>query len=77
MYQMITTTTLYDGALPFAAPICARVIGCEGGTSHRATYVENSMLEHPGAHYLIEGAVYELGRDGVLRPVASEERRAA
>lgn len=66
----------YHGRLPFACPLACDVRG-EGGTVARATYVDGSMLERPGARYLIAGEVYELGRDGVLRAVASEERRAA
>ena len=66
----------YHGRLPFACPLACDVTDASGAT-HRATYVDGSMLERPGARYLIAGEVYELGRDGVLRAVASEERRAA
>lgn len=80
MYHLPPETLLrrvsYHGRLPFACPLALDVRG-EGGTVARATYVDGSMLERPGARYLIAGEVYELGRDGVLRAVASEERRAA
>ncbi len=77
MYTTITTSGItYDGALPFSAPFTLTVRAADGATA-RATYVEGSMQAHPGARYVIEGALYELGRDGVLRPVANEERRAA
>ena len=76
MYTTTTTAITYDGALPFSAPITTTVRDAAGVT-HRASYVDGSMLERPGARYLIAGEVYELGRDGVLRAVASEERRAA
>ena len=66
----------YHGRLPFAAPIAIDVCAADGATA-RATYVDGSMQAHPGARYTIDGALYELGRDGVLRPVANEERRAA
>ena len=80
MYRVPTDIMLrrvsYHGRLPFAAPIAIDVRAADGATA-RATYVEGSMQAHPGARYLIEGALYELGRDGVFRPVANEERRAA
>ena len=80
LYRIPSETLLrrvaYHGRLPFACPLACDVRG-EGGTVARATYVDGSMLERPGARYLIAGEVYELGRDGVLRAVASEERRAA
>lgn len=67
----------YHGALPFTAPLACDVRDAAGAT-HRAAYVAGSMLEHGGARYVVEGAVCQLGRDGVLRPaVASEARRAA
>lgn len=66
----------YHGTLPFACPLAIDVRGADGVT-HRATYVDGSMQDCPGARYVVAGEVYELGRDGVLRPVASEERRAA
>ena len=43
----------------------------------RATYVDGSMQDCPGARYVVEGRLCQLGRDGVLRVVANEERRAA
>ena len=49
----------------------------EAGALHRADYVDGSMLDHAGARYVVEGRLCQLGRDGVLRAVASEERRAA
>lgn len=80
LYRVPAETMLrrvsYHGGLPFACPLALDVRG-EGGATVRATYVDGSMLERPGARYLIEGEVYELGRDGVLRPVASEGRKAA
>jgi len=76
MYQMITTTILYDGALPFAAPIAVDV-RADDNTTYRAEYVPGSMQMHPGARYVIQDELYELGSDGVFRPVANEERRAA
>ena len=79
-YRLRSKETLrrvaYHGRLPFACPLACDVTDAAGVT-HRASYVDGSMLERPGARYLIEGEVYELGRDGVLRAVASAERRAA
>ena len=66
----------YHGRLPFAAPIAVDVRAADGATA-RATYVDGSMLDHAGARYVVEGRLCQLGRDGVLRVVANEERRAA
>ena len=66
----------YHGGLPFAAPVAIDVRDA-GGATVRATYVDGSMQAHPGARYEIAGEVYELGRDGVFKPVASAERKAA
>lgn len=80
LYRIPSETLLrrvsYHGTLPFACPLAIDVRGADGAT-HRATYVDGSMLEYPGARYLVEGDVYELGRDGVFKPVASAERKAA
>ena len=76
MYTTTTTAITYDGALPFSAPITTTVRGADGAI-HRATYVDGSMLDHAGARYVVEGRLCQLGRDGVLRVVANEERRAA
>lgn len=80
MYRIPPETLLrrvsYHGGLPFACPLALDVRG-EGGTVARATYVDGSMLDHAGARYVVEGRLCQLGRDGVLRVVANEERRAA
>ena len=80
MYRLHTEDALsrvrYHGRLPFAAPLACDVRDAAGAT-YRAEYVAGSMIEHAGARYVVEGALCELGRDGVLRPVASEQRRAA
>ena len=76
MYTTTTTAITYDGALPFSAPITTTVRDAAGVT-HRASYVDGSMLDHAGARYVVEGRLCQLGRDGVLRAVANEERRAA
>ena len=80
LYRVPAETMLrrvsYHGGLPFACPLALDVRG-EGGATVRATYVDGSMLERPGARYEIAGELHELGRDGVLRPVASEGRKAA
>ena len=66
----------YRGALPFACPVAVNVRD-EAGELHRAEYIPGSMQEHGGARYVVEGQLCQLGRDGVLRAVANEERRAA
>ena len=66
----------YHGALPFTAPLACDVRDAAGAL-HRAEYVPGSMVEHSGARYVVGGVVCQLGRDGVLRPVAEQERRAA
>lgn len=66
----------YHGALPLACPLACDVRDAAGAT-HRAAYVAGSMLEHGGARYVVNGVACQLGRDGVLRPVAEQERRAA
>lgn len=76
MYTTTTTAITYDGALPFSAPITTTVRDAAGAT-HRAEYVPDSMTEHRAARYVVEGRLCQLGRDGVLRAVANEERRAA
>ena len=80
MYRVPTDIMLrrvsYHGTLPFACPLAIDV-RCADGAIHRATYVDGSMQDCPGARYIVNGVVCELGRDGVLVPVAQEERRAA
>ena len=66
----------YHGALPFACPLACDVRDA-AGVLHRAAYVVGSMLESAAARYVVNGVACQLGRDGVLRPVASEQRRAA
>lgn len=79
-YRLRSEDTLrrvsYLGALPFSCPIAAEVRDADG-VLHRAEYVPGSMQEHAGARYVVEGQLCQLGRDGMLRPVAHEERRAA
>ncbi len=80
MYRLPPETLLrrvaYHGRLPFACPLACDVRDASGAT-HRASYVDGSMLDHAGARYVVEGQLCQLGRNGVLRAVASEERRAA
>ena len=80
MFRLSSETLLrrvaYHGRLPFAAPVACEVRDASGAT-HRADYVPDSMLAHAGARYVVEGRLCQLGRDGVLRAVANEERRAA
>ena len=66
----------YHGRLPFACPLACDVRDADGRL-YRAEYVPGSMQEYPGARYVVEGQLCQLGRDGVLRAVANEERRAA
>jgi len=66
----------YHGRLPFACPLACDVTDAAGVT-HRASYVDGSMLDHAGARYVVEGRLCQLGRDGVLRAVVQEQRRAA
>lgn len=66
----------YRGTLPLACPIACNVRD-EAGAIHRAEYVPDSMHDHRAARYVVEGQLCQLGRDGVLRPVAEQERRAA
>ena len=80
MYRLrsedILRRVAYRGALPFACPIACDVLD-EAGAIHRAEYVPGSMQEAGAARYVVEGRLCQLGRDGVLRAVANEERRAA
>ena len=76
MYTLNSDRVAYHGRLPFAAPLACDVRDAAGAT-YRAEYVAGSMIEHAGARYIVNGVVCQLGRDGVLRPVAREERRAA
>lgn len=76
MYTLNSDRVAYHGRLPFACPGACDVRDA-GGVVHRAEYVAGSMLEHAGARYVVEGQLCQLGRDGVLRPVAEQERRAA
>lgn len=66
----------YLRTLPFACPVAVNVRD-EAGATHRAEYVPGSMQEAGAARYVVEGQLCQLGRDGVLRAVANEERRAA
>lgn len=45
--------------------------------SDRVAYHGRLPFACPGARYVVEGQLCELCRDGVLRPVAEQERRAA
>ena len=80
MYRLRSEETLrrvaYHGHLPLACPLACDVTDAAGVT-HRADYVDGSMLDHAAARYVVEGRLCQLGRDGVLRAVVSEERRAA
>ena len=76
MYIAAPTTATYDGSLPFSASIITSVCDASGAT-HRAEYIDNSMVEHDVAHYVVAGVRCALGRDGTLRPVAEHGRQAA
>jgi hypothetical protein len=66
----------YQGRRQISSPVAAEVRDASGAT-HRAEYIDNSMVEHGVAHYLIAGVRCALGRDGALRPVAERGRQAA
>ena len=79
MYTLLSVSlarVAYHGGLPFTAPLACDVADA-AGVLHRAEYVPGSMLEYGHARYTIDGQTYELQRNGELRPVANEERRAA
>ena len=75
-YTLISSRVAYHGGLPFTAPLACDVADA-AGTIERAEYVAGSMLDYGAARYTIDGATYELQRNGELRPVANKERRAA
>lgn len=77
MYTLPAPTLLrvsYHGRLPFAAPLACDVQGADG-VLHRAEIVAGSMLDG-AVRYVVCGVVCQLGRDGVLRPVAAERQAA-
>lgn len=77
MYTLPTPTLArvsYHGRLPFAAPLACLVRDADG-VLHRAEIVAGSMADG-AVRYVVCGVVCQLGRDGVLRPVAAERRAA-
>ena len=75
-YTLNTNRVSYRGGLALATPLAVD-LRASGGTTVRATYIEGSMAEFGRARYTIDGATYELQRNGELVPVAEQNRRAA
>lgn len=81
MYHVIDLTALarrvsYRGQQQVATPLVLLVRDADGIT-HRAEYINGSLLAYGVAHYQIAEREYVLSRNGVLQLVAQAERRAA
>ena len=76
MYTLISPRVSYHGGLALATPLAVD-LRAPGGATVRAEYIEGSMAEFGRARYTIDGATYELQRNGELVLIAEQKRRAA